>query len=200
MQDKDTKAIALDEDAELVKRSQRGELRAFDELITKYRSKIYAMIYNMVHSEQDAWDLAQEAFFKAWKSLARFRQEALFHTWLYRITMNVTLDWLRKIKPQTDYDETLGITGVEPGAVTIPLAEPAPHETLEREEIRQRIEDAIERLSPEHRAVILMREVEDMSYEEIAESLGCSIGTIMSRLFYARKKLQTSLEDLHENI
>jgi len=190
------------DDIELVAKCQRGDMQAFNELVTKYRGKVYAMIYNMVHSEQDAWDLAQDGFLKAWKSISRFRGQSAFYTWLYRIMMNVAIDWTRKkqIMGDVEFDEELGIKGVEAGASTAPHADPLPFQKIERREIRERIDDAVEKLSPEHRAVILMREMDGMQYEEIAEVLDCSVGTVMSRLFYARKKLQGMLRDLYENI
>jgi len=194
--------IAEREDTELVAKCQRGDMRAFNELVTKYRGKVYAMIYNMIHNEQDAWDLAQDGFLKAWKSIGRFRGQSAFYTWLYRIMMNVAIDWVRRkqITGDAEFDEELGLKEVEAGASTVPQAEPLPFEKMEREEIRKRIDEAVEKLSPEHRAVILMREMDGMQYEEIAEALGCSTGTVMSRLFYARKKLQGALRDIYENI
>jgi RNA polymerase sigma-70 factor (ECF subfamily) len=190
------------EDNDLVAQCQRGDAQAFDTLVTRYRGKTYAMIYNMVHNEQDAWDLAQDAFLKAWKSIGRFRGQSAFYTWLYRITTNVTIDWLRKkhIQSGTEFDDSIGLTNIEPGSLTTPQSESLPHEKMERAEIRRRINAAIDRLSPEHKAAILMREIDGLQYEEIAEALGCSIGTVMSRLFYARKKLQSMLKDVHENI
>src|SRR6266480_180021 len=170
MQTEATLAQADVSDLDLVTRCQTGDTEAFDELVTRYRTRVFGMIYNMVHSEQDAWDLAQDSFLKAWKSIKRFRGRSSFYTWIYRIVMNVT------------------------------KSEALPHEIMERSEIRARIDQAIEQLSPEQRAVILMKEIEQMQYHEIAEALGCSIGTVMSRLFYARKKLQNLLRDVYENI
>src|SRR6476660_7006124 len=161
---------------ELVKQCQRGDSTAFDELVVRFRTRVFGMIYNMVHNEQDAWDLAQDSFVKAWKSIDRFRGKSSFYTWLYRIVMNVTIDWLRKKQVKgggTEFDDNVQLREIDP---------------------------AIAQLSPEHRAVILMKETEDMQYHEIAEALGCSIGTVMSRLFYARKKLQNLLRDLYENV
>jgi len=190
-------------DLELVKRCQEGQAEAFDELVTRYRTRIFAMIYNMVHNEQDAWDLAQESFIKAWKSIKRFRGRSSFYTWMYRIAMNVTIDWLRKKQVKgagMEFDDALQLREIDPASKTVPKADPLPHERMERTEIRAKIDKAIAQLSPEHRAVILMKEIEEMQYHEIAETLGCSIGTVMSRLFYARKKLQNLLRDVYENV
>jgi RNA polymerase sigma-70 factor, ECF subfamily len=187
---------------DLVKRCQVGDTEAFDGLVARYRTRVFSMIYNMVHSEQDAWDLAQDSFVKAWKSIKRFRGRSSFYTWLYRIVMNVTIDWVRKkqVKPTAEFDDATQLKQIDPASKTVPKADALPYETMERSEIRERIDQAIAQLSPEHRAVILMKEIEEMQYHEIAEALGCSIGTVMSRLFYARKKLQNLLRDVYENI
>jgi RNA polymerase sigma-70 factor, ECF subfamily len=190
------------DDIALVRRCQKGDALAFEQLVIKYRSKVFSMIYGMVQNEQDAWDLAQEGFIKAWRSIHRFKGQASFYTWLYRIVTNVAIDSLRRkgFKKTAEFDDHIAASEVEPGSKTVPTPDPLPHHGLEREEIRQRIEQAISRLSPEHRAVIVMKEIEELQYNEIAEALGCSIGTVMSRLFYARKKLQTLLKDVYENL
>ncbi len=190
------------EDAELVARCQRGDASAFNDLVTKYRNKVHATIYNLIRNEQDSWDLSQETFLKAWRNMGRFRGQSSFFTWLYRIATNVTLDWLRRkqVASGVEFDETLGLKDIEPGSFTAPHGEPLPHQRLQGREIQARINDAIAKLSPEHRAVIVLREVEGLAYEEIAEATGCSVGTVMSRLFYARKKLQALLRDVYEAI
>ena len=160
------------------------------------------MIYHMVRNEDDAWDLAQDGFVRAWRSLANFRGQSSFFTWLYRIMTNVSLDWLRKkrIASGQEFDDTIATGAIAPGAVTAPAPVVQPAARLADQEIRVRIDDAIAKLSDEHRAVIVMREMDGMEYQEIADAIGCSIGTVMSRLFYARKKLQTMLRDVHEQL
>lgn len=193
---------AFEDELKLVAKAQAGDSAAFNELVTRYRTRAYAMIYNMVRNEQDAWDLAQEGFFKAWKSIGRFRGQSSFFTWLYRILMNVTIDWTRRkhIEAGTEFDDTRGITEIAPGAMTAPKGEMEPAAKLSDQEIRSRIDAAIERLSPEHRQTIILREIDGLEYQEIADVMDCSIGTVMSRLFYARKKLQTMLKDVYENL
>lgn len=195
-------APLVPDDGDLVSRCQRGDTGAFNELVTRYRGKAYAMIYNMVHNEQDAWDLAQDGFLKAWKSIGRFRGQSSFYTWLYRIMMNVTIDSLRRkqVGGETEFDDSIGLRNIDPHAVTAPKAGILPHQKVAGDEIRARIDAAVSRLSPEHRAVILMREMDGMEYQEIADALECSIGTVMSRLFYARKKMQSMLRDVYENL
>jgi RNA polymerase sigma-70 factor, ECF subfamily len=198
-----TAAQADVSELDLVKRCQAGEADAFDELVVRYRTRIFGMIYNMVHNEQDAWDLAQDSFVKAWKSMKRFRGQSSFYTWMYRIVMNVTIDWLRKKQIKgagAEFDDSIQLKEIDPASKTVPKPDALPYERMQQTEIRAQIDNAISQLTPEHRAVILMKEIEDMQYHEIAEALGCSIGTVMSRLFYARKKLQTLLRDVYENI
>src|SRR2546423_12026264 len=124
---------------ELVKQCQKGDSAAFDELVVRYRTRVFGMIYNMVHNEQDAWDLAQDSFVKAWKSIKRFRGKSSFYTWIYRIVMNVTIDWLRKRQVKAggaEFDDAIQIKDIDPASKTVPQADTPPHERLERHEIR----------------------------------------------------------------
>ena len=190
------------DDLQLVARSQAGEAEAFNMLVNRYRSRAFAMIYNMVRNEQDAWDLAQDGFVKAWRSIGRFRGQSSFYTWLYRILMNVAIDAMRRkqIEGGTEFDDALELKNIEPAAATRPKSEMEPAARLSDKELRARIDAAITKLSPEHRAVITLRELDGLEYQEIADMIGCSIGTVMSRLFYARKKLQSLLRDVYENL
>jgi RNA polymerase sigma-70 factor (ECF subfamily) len=197
----DATATSLDTipDSDLVGRCQAGDTRAFDILVTRYRNKVYAMTYNLVHNETEAWDLTQEAFIKAWRAISSFKSDSAFYTWLFRITHNVCYDWLRRKKIRAEgmeFDDSRGSPGVAAGAETLPRSAPAPDTALKNAELGHRIHDAIQTLSAEHQQCILLREVEGLSYEEIASATGCTIGTVMSRLFYARKKLQEQLKDL----
>lgn len=192
----DRQALA-ERDQALVIRCQGGDHHAFDELVTHYRGKVYAMIVNMIRNDADAWDLAQDVFIKAWKALPKFEARSTFYTWLYRITHNVTYDWLRKkkITAGTEFDDQVALDA-EPGAHTSPQALLRPDESIEGSELKAQIDAAIHELSADHRQAILLKEVEDLSYQEMADVIGCSIGTVMSRLFYARKKLQEKLKGL----
>src|SRR6202035_5970521 len=148
---------------ELVKRCQKGDSTASDELVVRYRTRVFGMIYNMVHNEQDAWDLAQDSFVKAWKSIGRFRGRSSFYTWIYRIVMNVTIDWLRKKQVKgagAEFNDAIQLKEIDPASRTVPKADPLPHERMQRSEVRARIDNAIAQLSPDHRAVILMKEIE----------------------------------------
>src|ERR1700748_2807155 len=138
---------------DLGKKCQAGDTEAFAQLVVRYRTRVFGMIYNMVHNEQDAWDLAQDSFLKAWKSIGRFRGQSSFYTWIYRIVMNVTIDWLRKKQVKGgggEFDDSIQLKEVEPASKTVPKSEALPHQMMERSEIRARIDKAIAQLSPEH--------------------------------------------------
>jgi RNA polymerase sigma-70 factor (ECF subfamily) len=184
------------EDTELVRKAQSGDMQAFDQLVSKHRGKIYAMTLNMVKNDADAWDLSQEAFIKAWRALPKFEARAKFSTWLFRISHNVVYDWMRKRRIEGDGeldDEIFDAGRIDPRAHTTPHQHDRPDKAMERDELRHQLNDAIGKLSPDHREVILLREVQGLDYKEIAEATGNSMGTIMSRLHYARKKLRSYL-------
>jgi len=189
------------DDLQLVKQAQQGDYDAFDELVTRHRGRIFAMIRNMIHQEADAWDLSQETFIKAWKALPKFEARARFSTWLFRIAHNVVYDWTRKRKVESAgelNDEIFERENIDSNSRTTPSVSQAPDESLVTNELREKIEAALDKLSPEHRRVVVLKDVQGLSYKEIAEVMDCTIGTVMSRIFYARKKLQTLLKDEHK--
>ena len=155
-------------DGELVRRCQVGDLSAFNDLVTRYKGKVFTMIYRMVQNEQDVWDLVQVGFVTAWCSIRQLKKQSSFCTWLYRIMTGVTIDALRRkgMHGQAEFNDRLAPGNVIPGSRTTPSAAPVPHQKLEQSEIRKRIDEAIARLSPEHRAVIVMKEMEDLQYKE----------------------------------
>ena len=169
---------------------------AYEELVARHRDKIYARAYSMMRNEDDAVDLSQEAWVKGWQRLTQFQGESSFATWMTRIVINLCLDQLRKQKRHRaesieEMDEESG--GVErqmPAVITNPT------ERLERAELRKRIDKAMEQLSAAHRTALILCEFEEMEYKEIAKVMNCSIGTVMSRLFYARRKMASLLADL----
>jgi RNA polymerase sigma-70 factor (ECF subfamily) len=176
-------------DETLVRRAQRGDMVAFEELVSRHRDKIYARAFSMMRNEEDAIDLSQEAWVKGWQRLKQFQGESSFVTWMTRIVINLCLDQLRKHKRQRaesiqQMEEDLG--GVER---QMPVLTINPTEGLERKELRARIDRALGQLSHEHRTVLILHEFEDLEYKEIAKRMQCSIGTVMSRLFYARRKM-----------
>lgn len=198
----DEAADSPDEDFRLVALAQKGDTRAYDALVTRHRGRIFAMIRNMIHQEADAWDLSQEVFIKAWHALPRFEAKARFSTWIYRIAHNVVYDWTRKRKIESAgelNDEIFERERIDSASVTTPSAAEAPDDNLAHGELRQKIEAALAKLSPEHREVVVLKDVQGLSYKEIAEAMSSSLGTVMSRLFYARQKLQALLKDEYES-
>lgn len=184
-------------DRELVALAQKGKYTAFDQLVIRHRGKQYAMIYSMINNEADAWDLTQDSFIKAWKALPKFENRSKFSTWLFRISHNVVYDWKRKKKIQAEgelNDEILTEVQLSPQSKTTPSIAIRPDLEMERNELAAEIEAALGTLSEKHKEIIILREVQGMDYKEIAALLDCSLGTVMSRLFNARKKLQQLLK------
>lgn len=171
-------------------------MAAFEELVARHRDKIYARAYTMMRNEQDAIDLSQEAWVKGWQRLKQFQGDSSFATWMTRIVINLCLDALRKQKRQRT--DSLEEINEESGGVErqMPIVTVNPTAGLERGELRQRIDRALGQLSHEHRTVLVLHEFEEMEYKQIAKTMNCSIGTVMSRLFYARRKLAALLADL----
>jgi RNA polymerase sigma-70 factor (ECF subfamily) len=187
---------AVTTDEMLVQRAQGGDMGAFEELVNRHRDKIYARAFSLLRNEDEALDLSQEAWIKAWQRLRQFQGDASFVTWITRIVINLCLDYLRKQKRQKT--ESIDAMTDDTGGVErfLPVVTTNPTEHLERDELRHRINHALEQLSYEHRTVLILHEYEDMEYKEIAKAMDCSIGTVMSRLFYARKRLALLLAGL----
>jgi len=178
-----------DEELEIVHRAQKGDTQAFAELMTKYQSRILAQIYRIVQDEQEASEIFQRTSVKVWQGIHTFQGRSSFCTWLYKIAKFETIDWLRRIRPAfVELDVNMRCTKA------------GPDNAIQRREIRDLVLDAINNLPPKQRAVIVLKDLEDFQYHEIAEILQCSIGTVMSRLFYARRKLQIQLRPLYESL
>jgi RNA polymerase sigma-70 factor (ECF subfamily) len=186
------------EDPALVRAAQRGDMAAFEELVARHRDKIYARALSMVRNEEEAVDLSQEAWVKGWQRLPQFLGEASFGTWITRIVINLCLDHLRKQKRQRL--QSLEAIDEDSGGVErqMPVVTVNPTAGLERAELRQRIDRALGQLSYEHRTALVLHEFEQMEYKAIAKTMGCSIGTVMSRLFYARRKMAALLAGLRK--
>ena len=192
------RSYSSDEDMALVRLAQQGDMQAFEELVARYRDKIYARAFSMMRSEEDAIDLSQEAWIKAWQRLKQFHGESSFGTWMTRVVINLCLDQLRKQKRHRV--ESLEAMDEESGGVErqMPVVTVNPTEGLERQELRVRIDKALGQLSQEHRTVLVLHEFEEMEYKEIARVMECSIGTVMSRLFYARRRLAALLVNINK--
>jgi len=191
-------AYSSAEDSALVRAAQKGDTNAFEELVSRHRDKIYARAVSMMRNEDEAIDLSQEAWVKGWQRLAQFQGDSSFATWITRIVINLCLDELWKQKRRRT--ESIEEMDEESGGVErqMPVITSNPTERLERGELRQRIDLALAQMSNEHRTVLVLHEFEEMEYKEIAKAMDCSIGTVMSRLFYARRKLASLLADLKQ--
>ena len=185
-----------DDDSALARAAQRGDTAAFEELVARHRDKVYARAFSMVRNETEALDMAQEAWVKGWQRLAQFLGQSSFGTWITRIVINLCLDHIRSQKRRPM--ESINEMDAESGGVErlLPVVTVNPTARLERAELRERIDQALGQLSDQHRTVIVLREFEQMGYKEIASSMGCSRGTVMSRLFYARRKMASLLAGL----
>jgi len=176
-------------DWELVKKCQDGEINAFQELVSRYHQKIYVVLTGLLRNREDALEIAQEAFFRAYKKIKSFQGGSSFYTWLYRIAVNLAIDSQRRQKRNPlEFRETMDGLFEEQNEVARD-----PFSDVQDRELREKLISAINDLTPEHRAVIILRAVEGLSYKDIGEILGCSEGTVMSRLHYARKKLKEKL-------
>lgn len=184
-----------DTDWRVVQRVQSGELAAFDQLILKYRERVYGVVYNMTSNREDAADLTQDAFIKAFQSIHRFQGQSSFFTWLYRIAVNSTLTHLRKAKLRTFFSfekiseedktsELIGLLTDKSGA----------DRELFVKELQEKLNEAMQKLSIKHRTVVTLFEIDGLSHEEIAEIMDCSVGTVRSRLHYAKQILQAELQ------
>ena len=188
-------AYSLAEDPKLVDLAKAGDMQAFEELVSRHRDRVYVRAYSIMRNEALAVDLSQNAWVKAWQRLEQFHGEASFPTWLSRIVTNLCLDELRRQKrARTDSIEAMEeSTGPIENRMEVEKLDPI--EGLSREELRERIDAALAKLSDKHRTVIVLYEFEQLEYREIAEKMGTSIGTVMSRLFYARKRMASLLKE-----
>lgn len=183
-------------EGDLVKRARRGELAAYDELVKRYQERIYATIYHMTSNHEDANDLAQEAFIKAFQALKSFKGGSTFYTWLYRIAVNKTINFLkqRKNKHHLSLNDLDFNTEHNPDLVAL-ISEKTPHRDAGLAELQKKLNESLLKLSEPHRMVVVLHDVQGVSHEEIAEIMDCNIGTVRSRLFYARQQLQGHLSE-----
>ena len=184
------------EEAALVARARRGDLGAYDDLIKRYQERIYATIYHMTSNHEDANDLAQESFIKAYQALKSFKGGSSFYTWLYRIAVNKTINFLkqRKNRQHLSLNDLDFNTEHDPDLVAL-ISEKTPRREAGLTELQEKLNAALLKLSEPHRLVVVLHDVQGMSHEEIAKVMDCNIGTVRSRLFYARQQLQAMLAD-----
>ena len=198
---KQERAREAEEDRALIARAQAGDKVAFRRLVERHQRRAFAIALGLVRDENDARELVQDAFLRVFKSLPSFQGGSSFFTWLYRIITNLSIDLIRKPGRQTTDLEEARLELDEGSDLDLPFlsrfdgADPA--DVVRRREIAERLRIALDALPSYHRAVILMREIDGLSYEEMAQAMGVSKGTIMSRLFHARQKLQRALVDCY---
>ena len=184
------------EETELVSKARHGDLESYDELVRRYQERIYATIYHMTSNHEDANDLAQEAFIKAFHALKSFKGGSSFYTWVYRIAVNKTINFLkqRKNKAQMSLDDLDFNAEHDPDLVAL-ISDKTPRREVNLAELQEKLNGAMQKLSEPHRLVVTLHDVQGLSHEEIAKIMDCNIGTVRSRLFYARQQLQAYLSD-----
>ena len=187
---------APEQESELVRRARKGDLEAYDDLVKRYQERIYATIYHMTSNHEDANDLAQESFIKAFQALKSFKGGSSFYTWLYRIAVNKTINFLKQRKNRTH----MSLNDIDFNAEHDPdlmalISDKTPRREAGLTELQKKLNEALLKLSEPHRLVVVLHDVQGQSHEEIAEIMDCNIGTVRSRLFYARQQMQAELAD-----
>jgi len=188
-------AVPVD-DRVLVRRAQAGDYSAFDALVQKYQERVYGTVYHMTSNHEDANDLAQEAFIKAYQALKSFKGDSSFFTWIYRIAVNKTINFLktRKNKIHLSLNDLDFNAEHDPEIVAL-VSENTPRRDLGLSELQEKLNEAMQKLSDVHRLVVTLHDVQGLSHEEISKIMDCNTGTVRSRLFYARQQLQGYLSD-----
>ena len=169
----------------IIARARRGDADAFEQLVVAYRDQVFRLALRMCGNEADADEVAQEAFLSAWKALPNFRGDSQFSTWLYQLTTHAAIDLMRREKRQIAAEDITEVSAPDPG--------PSPQQQAERSETRQAVRDAMGQLSPEYRQIVVLRFLEDLSYEEIGAALKLPSGTVKSRLNRAKSQLKDIL-------
>ena len=184
------------EDLRLVNLAREGDLGAYDQLVKRYQERIYATLYNMTSNHEDANDLAQDAFIKAYKALKSFKGDSSFYTWVYRIAVNRTINFLKQRRNRHHMSLNDADWNVEnnPDLVSL-ISDKTPHRDARLSELQEKLNEALQKLSEVHRMVVVLHDVQGMPHEEISKIMKCNVGTVRSRLFYARQQLQAILSD-----
>jgi RNA polymerase sigma factor (sigma-70 family) len=185
------------DDGSLVQRAKQGDVVAYDELVRRYQERVYSTVYNMTSNHEDAGDLAQETFIKGFQALKSFKGDSSFYTWVYRIAVNKTINFLKQRKNKTHH---LSLNDLDFNAEHDPdmvalVSERTPRRDAGLTELQEQLNQAMQKLSPDHRLVVTLHDVQGLPHEEIARIMDCNVGTVRSRLFYARQQLQAHLSD-----
>ena len=196
MSDAKTVQATETDEATLVKRARRGDLGAYDDLVRRYQQRIYATVYHMTSNHEDANDIAQDAFIKGFSALKTFKGGSTFYTWVYRIAVNKTLNFLKSRKHRSamslnDMDFNMEH---DPDLVAL-VSDKTPRRDIALSELQEKLNEAMQKLSEQHRLVVTLHDVQGLPHEEIAEIMDCNVGTVRSRLFYARQQMQGYLAD-----
>jgi len=184
-------------ESELIAAARQADAAAFDELMRRYHGRIYALLYNMTSNREDAEDLLQEVFWKAYQAIPRFKGQSSFYTWVYRIAVNRAINFVKKRKRRCAMSLDNVDLGLERDPALVELASgETPFRQAKLNELQEKLNAALQTLSEKHRVVVVMHDIEGIPHNDIAEILDCSPGTVRSRLFYARQQLQAELADL----
>jgi RNA polymerase sigma factor (sigma-70 family) len=192
----DSESPAVVDEEELVRRARGGDLDAYDGLVRRYQERIYATIYHMTSNHEDANDLAQESFIKAFQALKTFKGGSSFYTWLYRIAVNKTINFLKQRKNRNHMSlNDLDFNAEHDPDLVALISDKTPRRAADLTELQEKLNAAMLKLSEPHRLVVVLHDVQGLSHDEIAKVMDCNIGTVRSRLFYARQQLQGFLSD-----
>ncbi len=191
----DAESVEID-DSELVNRAQREDLSAYDQLVRRYQERVYATVYHMTSNHDDAHDLVQDTFIKAFRALKSFKGDSSFYTWVYRIAVNKTINFLkqRKNRVQVSLNDVDFNAENDPDLVAL-VSDKTPRRDLNLLELQEKLNAAMLKLSEHHRMVVTLHDIQGLSHEEIGKIMDCNVGTVRSRLFYARQQLQGYLSD-----
>jgi RNA polymerase sigma-70 factor (ECF subfamily) len=184
------------DDLSLVRRAKTEDMAAYDELVRRYQERIYATIYHMTSNHEDANDLVQETFIKAFRALRSFKGDSSFYTWVYRIAVNKTLNFLkqRKNRVQLSLNDLDFNVENDPDLIAL-ISDKTPRRSLGLAELQEKLNGAMQKLSEDHRTVVVLHDIQGLSHEEVGKIMDCNVGTVRSRLFYARQQLQAYLSD-----
>ena len=184
------------EERRLVERAKGGDMEAYDDMVRRYQERIYATIYHMTANHEDANDLAQETFIKAYQALKSFKGDSSFFTWVYRIAINKTINFLKQRKNRTHMSlNDLDFNAEHDADLVALISEKTPRREVNLIELQEKLNAALQKLSEVHRMVVTLHDVQGLSHEEISRIMDCNTGTVRSRLFYARQQLQAYLSD-----
>jgi RNA polymerase sigma-70 factor (ECF subfamily) len=183
-------------EGDLLRRARRGDLEAYDELVKRYQERIYATIYHMTSNHEDANDLTQESFIKAYHALKSFKGGSSFYTWLYRIAVNKTINFLKQRRNKHHFSlNDIDLNAENNPDLVALISDKTPLRSATLSELQNKLNEALHKLSETHRMVVVLHDVQGVSHEEIADIMDCNIGTVRSRLFYARQQLQGYLAE-----